>query len=121
MKDWLDMARAERDPGCPYLFQVAGRRMVFNWRKWNDLCELGGVPGLRFHDLRRTALTNMVRAGIPEKMAMEVSGHLTRRTFERYHIVGDRSVREVSRRMEEYLAGTIRGTVRTQSNDKLLN
>ena len=63
----------------------------------------------------------MVRAGIPEKMAMEVSGHLTRRTFERYHIVGDRGVREVSRRMEEYLTGTITGTVRAQGSDKLLN
>ena len=121
MRHWLDMAHAERNPKCPYVFQSKGRRLIFNWRTWNNLCELGGVPGLHFHDLRRTALTNMVRAGIPEKVAMEISGHRTRRTFERYHIVSDRNIREVASRMEEYYTGTITGTVRAQADGKLLN
>ena len=49
----------------------------------------------------------MVRAGIPEKEAMAVSGHRTWSTFERYHIVSDRDIREVGSRMEQYLSGTI--------------
>jgi hypothetical protein len=53
----------------------------------------------------------MVRAGIPEKEAMAVSGHRTRKTFERYHIVSDRSVREVAAKMETFLAGTLSGTL----------
>ncbi len=111
MKHWLEMAYATRDPRCPWLFQVRGRQMIFRWKTWNEYCRKAGVEGLHFHDLRRTALTNMVRAGVPEKQAMLVSGHLTRRTFERYHIVGDRDVREVAAKMERYLPGTISGTI----------
>ncbi len=121
MRHWLEMAHAERNPKCPYVFQSKGCRMIFNWRTWNSLCELGGAPGLHFHDLRRTALTNMVRAGIPEKVAMEISGHRTRRTFDRYHIVSDRNIREVATTMEQYFTGTVLGTARAQTDSNLLN
>ena len=106
MKAWLDMAPADRDskyPKCQWVFQKNGERMGFNWRTWHSLCALAGVPSLLFHDLRRTALTNMVRAGIPEKVAMEVTGHRTRKTFERYHIVSDRDIREVGTKIRTYL------------------
>jgi integrase len=125
MVQWLEVAEDTRSPGCPWLFEVRGKQMVFNWRTWNRYRTAAGIDGLRFHDLRRTALTNMVRAGIPEKEAMAVSGHLTRRTFERYHIVSERSVLEVARKMENYLAeevsGTISGTEPGTVDRKLLN
>jgi len=90
MRDLLTEAKTERDenwPDSPWVFNRQGERIIdFRW-SWDEACERAGVPDLNFHDLRRTAVRNMRRAGIPQVIRMKISGHKTDSMERRYNIV----------------------------------
>lgn len=103
MKAELDMAIAAGSANCPFLIQRGGER-VHNWNKaWATACAAAGIPEALFHDLRRTAVTNMIEAGLTEKEAMEISGHKTRAVFDRYHIVSDRRMKQNAQKLADHL------------------
>src|SRR5215469_3373981 len=96
----------ERDyPNCPWLIHRNGERVIEMRPAWPDACEKVGLPGMLFHDLRRSAVRNMVRAGIPEATCMKVSGHKTRAVFDRYNIIDGKDIHDAGKKLAEFLNG----------------
>jgi len=73
----------------PWVFHRDGEQFKSYRRAWKTACRKAGLPGRIPHDFRRTAVRKLVRAGVPEEVAMKMTGHKTRSVFERYNIQGD--------------------------------
>lgn len=70
MRPWLEMLLRRgqiESPKCIWLFSRNEKPVKDFKADWEQACETAGVPALLFHDLRRTAVRNMIRAGVPEK------------------------------------------------------
>jgi integrase len=95
-------AAFERASGslCPWVFHRNGRQAKgWYYDAWRTGCEKAGVPGRLVHDLRRSAVRNLVRAGVSEVVAMTLTGHKTRSVFDRYHIVSSTDQTEAVRKL----------------------
>jgi len=83
-----------------------GQRVGSFRKRWDKALRAAGAPGLLVHDLRRSGIRNLVRAGVSEHTAMKISGHLTRSVFDRYDIVSESDLRAAAQRLDGHTLGT---------------
>jgi integrase len=83
----------------PFVFHRSGRRIDSFRRSWKKACEKAGLPGLLFHDLRRSAVRNLERAGVPRSVAMKLTGHKTESIYRRYAIVAESDLRDAGAKL----------------------
>ena len=104
----------------PYLFPyLSGRQRLGERRRdfrkaWATARRNAGAPGMLRHDFRRTAVRNLVNAGVPERVAMTITGHKTRAVFDRYHIVSPGDLEEATRKLEARTTGITAGITAAQ-------
>jgi len=87
-------------------FHTDGRAIKSYRRAWAKACVRADRPGKLVHDLRRTAVRNLVRAGVPDKVAMTLTGHETRAVFDRYNIVNEADLSSAVAKLAAFHAGT---------------
>jgi integrase len=100
----FERAKARRIMACPFVFHYAGGLPIGDFRKvWRVVCKASGNDNRLVHDLRRSAVRNMIRAGVSDRIAMTMSGHRTRSVFDRYDITSTDDLEWGTERTQEYV------------------
>jgi len=90
-------------PDCQYIFSRDGHKIKQDGRKaWTAACKQVGLSEKLFHDLRRTGVRNLIRSGVPETVAMRISGHRTRNVFDRYNISSEEDLKDAAGKLTEH-------------------
>lgn len=102
----------ERERGriCPWVFHRHAERIKSFRHAFATACEAAGCPGRIPHDFRRTAVRGLSLAGVPEAVAMKLTGHKTRSVFDRYNIVSNADLRSAAQKLDQREGGHKMGT-----------
>lgn len=139
-QQWDATKALERATGqiIPHIFHRNGKPIKSYRHAWTRACDEASksdgkngtlvtiirpqIAGRIVHDFRRTAVRNLVRAGVDEHLAMKLTGHKTRAIFDRYNITNEADLRAGVEKLAEYLNPTksqvrerMKGTTGAQS------
>jgi integrase len=88
----------------PCVFHRRGEPLLNFYAAWKAACREAGVPGRLFHDLRRTAVRNLERAGVPCSWPVRLTRHKTESVYRRYAIVAEQDLRDGAERLTAWQA-----------------
>lgn len=77
----------------PSVFHRNGKPITDFRGAWTGACTRAGLASIVVHDLRRSAVRNLERAGVPRSTAMKLTGHKTESVYRRYAIVDENDLR----------------------------
>ena len=113
LKTIIERRLKARRLDCPLVFHrtakgLPGQPVKDFRRAWAAACKAVGLPsgraaGYTFHDTRRTAVRNLIRAGVDQTVAMKISGHETTSTFRRYNITSEEDLRSAVEKLAAYV------------------
>lgn len=105
LKALIEEQWRNRGRSYEFVFHREGRAVGIRFDKaWKKACEDAGLPGKLFHDFRRTASRNMIRAGVGQSVAKEITGHITDHMFQRYNITSEEDKSNALSEVEKYLS-----------------
>lgn len=93
----------EKWPACPWVCHLRGEQLQRITRSWKTACKKAGLSGRLFHDLRRSAVRSLVRAGVYPAIARQISGHRSDNVFERYNIIDRRDLADANAKLTAFI------------------
>lgn len=88
----------------PWVFHRQGQHVLDIRRAWKRACESAGLVGRRVHDLRRSAVRNLERAGVPRSIATKLVGHRTESIYRRYAVAAERDLSDGVRKLASFFS-----------------
>ncbi len=101
-RDHTDRVERDRQMIVTHVFHRNGELIGCIRGAWDAACERAGQKGAWFHDLRRTAVRNLERAGVSRSVAMKITGHLTESVYRRYAITDRKSIEEGLEKVHQF-------------------
>ena len=110
----------------PHVFLYKGQPIKSINRSLRTTCKEAGIiwgrfvkNGFVFHDLRHTFNTNMRKAGVPESVIMNITGHSTREMFDRYNTIDTEDTRQAINQLQGYLQSVAQNVAQTPKRESI--